>query len=1323
MAARVLSGLETGRRVCVLWNDGEDWQVRVLLTPATAGDLDEVMGISAIDDPEIQSRIWYALSPDGDTYPHLLAAPPLAGLCLADSTDRFDPTLGEGRRWSRRSRTYGEDWAPTPLELSRAIRFAVMGDSDGSAPAHRMVGKKPMTASGVKALTVATGSSATRGRPAGTEVEVGAGVLESPAPMVWQVVCMSDGALGPQTLEDYRVDSWATIGDFGVAKVGGRIFLFRAVDKKTASEGGADLDARVMPVLENHSGEQKRVFRDAVKLLQESHWSHRPDMHPRARHVKWKAECRLQSGDAGVADHELAMGMFEVAVVYDQLFASELACFEYLARRAQMAEWRRRHLVAGGGSEVDVVEGECLCMGAAETRGLLMVAPELQRHITEELHKEAAILKERRKLRDERATARGPGGGALGSGGAPAALESKIKNQADEIERLQARLGDWTGDAELDGGSGGGRGRRQAECARDWECEVHEALNGLYSHGAPKGDQLLSSAQGAGVQHVKDVISSVGPPCIAPAAAFAELCGHAPGCAQTPEIRAPFQRDLVSLPRGGHALCDGLSLLEGVARDELVGWKGRLMRPVSDMQGGRVKPCNDPKFVRSQSSLVSFLLDLYDSNLLYFGLGQSATVGVFFVLKSDKVRQRLIFDTRAVNQEFAGPGYTQLPTAGAWNGLTLKPDDKLFLSQVDIDNAFYRILLPPRLSRRFVLPAVSRRALLAARPGLVLPEGGKISGFLRVLPMGWTWGLYFCQSMVETAVRWSGFPDSRLVRDRHTTPDVRSGEVAAVCVDGVAILGADSSMVDQRCRDVTRCLQDHGLICKGVERSGGLQKFTGLHFDVETGEISLGRERLWRLRLGLVCAADQRRIAGGDLRRLVGHFTWAALVRRELPAIFDSVYRFADRADRRQWRMWPSVELELRRAAALVCFCFVDPKRPPASDICAADASGSSGVDAGGRGVVSRGSEAEVGSSAWRARPGAGGKGGSDFLAVTAADIGAFDDWGLKVKGRRVSAQRHRLVVLCDNLSVVLALGKGRSSSPHLVRTCREMLALSLLGNLVVAVRWIPSELNQSDRPSRLKSAIANDARLDPRSAWCDAEAAARWAAERQGQAVDELVRDEVGDVHGLGGLGGCFLADPAPGGPRGSASTTAGGAGAALSWEAARVSDRQARTCASLHQAFLEWARRRGSATRTTSELDIALAQYLDMLYFGGFSQSRGQKTVAALRYYRPECELNGPRSLVRARAALSGFRRRAPGGARRPLPRPAYLAILGAALHLRLEEFALALVIAWGWFLRLPTDIVEMVGGSLVAPSPSAVVLARGLLLFPSEAARPSK
>ena len=120
------------------------------------------------------------------------------------------------------------------------------------------------------------------------------------------------------------------------------------------------------------------------------------------------------------------------------------------------------------------------------------------------------------------------------------------------------------------------------------------------------------------------------------------------------------------------------------------------------------------------------MLDLYDSNLLYFGPEQPGTVGMFFVLKADKVRQRLIFDTRAVNRDFADPGYTQLPTAGAWNGLALEPDDKLFLSQVDVDNAFYRILLPPGLSRRpFHLQlALRRSSTLPLRFRLMCPIRG-----------------------------------------------------------------------------------------------------------------------------------------------------------------------------------------------------------------------------------------------------------------------------------------------------------------------------------------------------------------------------------------------------------------------------------------------------------------------------------------------------------------------------------------------------------------------------------------------------------------------
>ena len=91
----------------------------------------------------------------------------------------------------------------------------------------------------------------------------------------------------------------------------------------------------------------------------------------------------------------------------------------------------------------DTAEDEFLYMGTAETRGLLMVAPDLQSHISDELHRESAVLKERRKLREERLAARGlpPAGGGGGGGSASAAaLEVKIKQQAAELTRLQAKL-------------------------------------------------------------------------------------------------------------------------------------------------------------------------------------------------------------------------------------------------------------------------------------------------------------------------------------------------------------------------------------------------------------------------------------------------------------------------------------------------------------------------------------------------------------------------------------------------------------------------------------------------------------------------------------------------------------------------------------------------------------------------------------------------------------------------------------------------------------------------------------------------------------------
>ena len=72
---------------------------------------------------------------------------------------------------------------------------------------------------------------------------------------------------------------------------------------------------------------------------------------------------------------------------------------------------------------------------------------------------------------------------------------------------------------------------------------------------------------------------------------------------------------------------------------------------------------------------------------------------------------------------------------------------------------------------------------------------------------------------------------------------------------------------------------------------------------------------------------------------------------------------------------------------------------------------------------------------------------------------------------RRIALTRFghdiRQLLLCDNMSVVLAFCRSRSSCFALLVQIRIFSAYCLARGIYVSVRWIPSELNVSDRPSR----------------------------------------------------------------------------------------------------------------------------------------------------------------------------------------------------------------------------------------------------------------
>jgi len=123
-------------------------------------------------------------------------------------------------------------------------------------------------------------------------------------------------------------------------------------------------------------------------------------------HTAWRTAAKLTTSDAGVSLHEVASKALQAACCYDQLNVGELACMEILSRSIQMTEYRWRERIVGNSTSHD--DEAFLFLGADPCRGNLCVSPRLFSHIGGEMAKEAAINKEARKAREERALLRGP---------------------------------------------------------------------------------------------------------------------------------------------------------------------------------------------------------------------------------------------------------------------------------------------------------------------------------------------------------------------------------------------------------------------------------------------------------------------------------------------------------------------------------------------------------------------------------------------------------------------------------------------------------------------------------------------------------------------------------------------------------------------------------------------------------------------------------------------------------------------------------------------------------------------------------------------------
>ena len=125
-----------------------------------------------------------------------------------------------------------------------------------------------------------------------------------------------------------------------------------------------------------------------------------------SRHTKWVHEHRVPQNDPQAYVHEVLSEFFEIACSFGQLDVSNLACVERLSRWYQDIEGAHEKDEALGASDPYV-------SGVARAGGGSAYCPALRSYVTERLARDAALMKERRKMKEERDLARkaGKGGG------------------------------------------------------------------------------------------------------------------------------------------------------------------------------------------------------------------------------------------------------------------------------------------------------------------------------------------------------------------------------------------------------------------------------------------------------------------------------------------------------------------------------------------------------------------------------------------------------------------------------------------------------------------------------------------------------------------------------------------------------------------------------------------------------------------------------------------------------------------------------------------------------------------------------------------------
>jgi hypothetical protein len=590
-----------------------------------------------------------------------------------------------------------------------------------------------------------------------------------------------------------------------------------------------------------------------------------------------------------------------------------------------------------------------------------------------------------------------------------------------------------------------------------------------------------------------------------------------------PQLPIPLVADRVALPEVA-ANVSLLSVLPPAAR-RLYSQPAALLRPRPGPEPGADTATGPPgadqaRHFCSRIEYVRLIRRLVDKNMVAFTDRPRAVNGLFGVDK-DGSQIRLIIDARPANMLFVDPPTIHLPTPAHLAALQSPcaapaSDGPIYVAKVDLSNFYHQLRLPTEWAPYFCLPPLRPSEL-----GMTDDCRPLIYPMCLTLPMGFSHAVALAQ-LVHEHVLYSCGALAKSDNVLSLRSPLLDRCLHLLYIDDNVLMDPDLHRIQQVYARVLAAYHRVGLLLnerKLAPPTSAPTEVLGILFDGTRRVLSIAPRRMVELLATTEAVLRGGLCSGQLLSQLVGAWTWALLLRRPALSVLHYVYRFMHVADRRTFRLWPSVARELYALCGLVPFLRVTLQAATAPLLLATDACMSGGAlvttpltpeQSRILWPVTLGRPAECvptsaqqqnglsSATAARQAPSLAQPALSGPARVTrilrpgsfrvlprpsawttvlatpwkhAEHINALELRAVLLAARWLASQAKygssRALLLIDSAVAFFSLRKGRSSSPGLMFPLRKIAAVCLAANITLLPVWVPSERNPADRPSR----------------------------------------------------------------------------------------------------------------------------------------------------------------------------------------------------------------------------------------------------------------